>query len=85
VLSTATMQLHWWPKIQVSGTGLALVSSFAPTLGISVPYFIRLAAVVVVLLRIVWPLLDYAFDRFRWVRKMWLLLGMTAGALLFVV
>jgi hypothetical protein len=51
--------LHWFPKIQFSGTGLTLVSSLAPTLGFEIPYALRVGGVALGALMIAWPLFAY--------------------------
>lgn len=51
--------MHWWPKIQVSGTGLALVSGLAPTLGIPVPYWLRAVGFVVGLCMLGYPIVAW--------------------------
>src|SRR5271166_760986 len=73
------LRMHWWPKIQVSGTGLALVSGFAPTLGIEIPYAFRAIGCAVGVFMIASPFLDLL----RCATRMWLILGMIAGAILF--
>lgn len=47
--------MHWWPKVQVSGTGLTLVATLAPTLGFPIPYWVRLIGVVIGCLMLAWP------------------------------
>jgi hypothetical protein len=76
--------MHWSPKIQVSGTGLALVSSFAPTLGIEIPYAVRVTGVLIGILMVVWPASVYVFSLIRRAEKMWLIVGMGVGAVLFL-
>jgi hypothetical protein len=58
---------NWTRKqgIEVSGTGLMLVSVFGPTLGIPIPYVLRLAAFFVGCGMLVIPLLSTAFQATR--------------------
>lgn len=67
------MRLHWWPRVQASGTGLTLVSTIAPSLEIQIPYLVRVALLGLGLLMIVWPLLEYAVDQIWRTRRMWIL------------
>jgi hypothetical protein len=62
-------------KTQASGTGLALVSTFAPTLGFEVPYLLRLGGVVIGVVMLIWPAITFAWDHFQ-VRQMSLALKM---------
>lgn len=55
------LRWEWYPAVQVPGTGLALVSTIAPALGISVPYWLLVAGFAVGLLMIAWPLLRSIF------------------------
>jgi hypothetical protein len=71
--------MQWFPKIQASGTGLALVTSFAPTLGYVIPYPLRIAGFTVGLFMLAWPLLAYGVDLLRRAQKMWLVVGMIIG------
>ena len=57
--------MHWWPRIQVSGTGLTLVSALAPTLGFEIPYSIRVAGFVVGLLMLVYPIIGALLNKLR--------------------
>ena len=50
--------MRWHPKIQSSGTGLAIVSAFGPLLGIPIPYYIKVAAFIIGLGMIIYPLLE---------------------------
>jgi hypothetical protein len=52
--------MHWFPRIQISGTGVAIVSAFGPTLGIDIPYWLRLGAFLVGIAMIVAPFFPYA-------------------------
>jgi hypothetical protein len=76
--------MHWFPRIQVSGTGLALVSSFAPTLGIEIPYAVRATGFLIGILMVAWPASVYVFSLIRRAEKMWLIIGMGVGAVLFL-
>ena len=76
--------MRWNPKIQVSGTGLALVSAIAPTLQIEIPYALRIAGFLIGLLMVVWPASFYVFGLIRGAGKMLLIIGMSAGAVLFL-
>jgi hypothetical protein len=52
-------------KTQASGTGLTLVSALAPTLGIELPYWVRLGGMIAGVAMLVWPILSYGWDEFR--------------------
>jgi hypothetical protein len=74
--------LHWWPKVQASGTGLALVSTLGPTLGYEVPYLARALGTVLGVTMIVWPLCAALISHFKklpWVRVMTALILVTLG------
>lgn len=74
--------LRLWPKIQAGGgltLGLALVSSFGPTLGIDIPFTLRLVAFFVGAAMILWPLLIYIFLLLSRASTMILTLGFSVG------
>jgi hypothetical protein len=48
--------MHWWPKVQISGTGLTIVSTVAPSLGIPIPYGVLVGLVSFGGLLIAWPI-----------------------------
>jgi len=77
-------RLHWFPTIQVSGTGLTLVSSLAPTLGMPIPYWLRVAAFSLGVLMVAWPLLIYSARSLHAVRATLpsALIALAAGALM---
>jgi hypothetical protein len=72
-------------KIQASGTGLTLLSSFAPTLGIEIPYVLRLIGVAIGIVMLMWPVIIWMADHIRWLGKMWLIAGVTIGGIVFLV
>jgi hypothetical protein len=76
--------MRWSPKIQVSGTGLALVSGLAPTLGIEAPYFVRFIGTVIGLAMIAWPGAVFLLGILRQQSEMWLIIGMFVGGGLFL-
>jgi hypothetical protein len=49
--------IHWWPKVQASGTGLTLMAAFGPTLDIPIPYWIRMAGFVLGGALLLWPII----------------------------
>jgi hypothetical protein len=55
-------KLSWWPRIQASGTGLALVSTLAPTIW-ELPYSVRILGLCLGALLLCWPLLDFVAQR----------------------
>ncbi len=57
---------RWWPtKIQVSGTGLAIVSTIAPTLGIGIPFWLRWTALGLGVWMLAYPIVAALFSRVR--------------------
>jgi hypothetical protein len=73
--------LHWFPRIQASGTGLALMSGFGPTLHIEIPYAVRLLAFSVGGVMLVWPFIDFIAEKIRSKRKT-LISGVMASVVL---
>jgi hypothetical protein len=54
--------MHWWPKIQISGTGLTIVSTVAPALGYPIPFEILLALLIFGAILIAWPIVVGIFN-----------------------
>jgi hypothetical protein len=52
-------------KTQASGTGLAILSTLLPTLGIQIPYWARVAGVALGIAMLIWPGLVWAFNSIR--------------------
>jgi hypothetical protein len=76
--------MHWYPKIQASGTGLALVTYFGPTLGIDFPYGIRLALFILGIAMLVIPVVLSLVQLARGRQKMWPVIGMIISGLAFI-
>jgi len=78
--------LHWFPRIQFSGTGLTLVSTLAPTLGVEIPYAFRAGGAALGVLMIAWPLFSYLGQLLRSARSMLpnIIVAVSIGAALMV-
>ena len=55
--------MHWWPKVQASGTGLALMSTLAPTLEFPIPLWIRWIRFAIGVIMFAWPVLALGYER----------------------
>lgn len=55
------MGMPWFPKVQMSGTGLTLASTLAPTLGIHLPLGLRWTLFAVGVVMIAWPFLEVGY------------------------
>jgi len=56
------MRLRWWPKVQISGTGLTIVSTVAPSLGFPIPYQILVGLLIFGSILIVWPIVAAGYN-----------------------
>jgi hypothetical protein len=57
------IMLHWWPRTQASGLGIGLVTGFAPTLGLELPYAVKVVGFSLGVILVVWPILQTGYER----------------------
>jgi hypothetical protein len=76
--------MHWFPKIQISGTGLTLVTAIAPSLGISLPQFLRWGIFALGVFMIIWPIVPAIYSDAKRRGRMPALIGMVIFGLPFI-
>jgi hypothetical protein len=75
--------MHWLSRVQISGAGLTIVTGIAPSLGITLPQFVRWSIFALGALMILWPLIQAVHNDARRRRRVLSLIGMNVSGLAF--
>jgi hypothetical protein len=81
--SLINLPMHWLPRFQLPGIGLAIVSTIAATLGIPIPLSVRWLTLFVGLLMCAAPVIEAGYVQANRTRSMVPFIGMIISALCF--